>query len=172
MGNCGNISAIWKGFKEFHELGLIDSLPKMVGIQAEGAAPVANAFKKGTDVIYVEQPETIATAIRIGAPVNAPKAMRALKDSGGSADATSDAEILKAQKLLARSEGIGVEPASAASVAGLMKLMDEGIIDRRDRIVCVTTGHALKDPEIIFSVSEEPVEIDPTIDELRRVLGK
>ncbi|MEE9595108.1 MAG: threonine synthase [Candidatus Hydrothermarchaeales archaeon] len=172
MGNCGNISAIWKGFKEFHELGLIDSLPKMVGIQAEGAAPVATAFKKGTDVIYVEQPETIATAIRIGAPVNAPKAMRALKDSGGSADATSDDEILKAQKLLARSEGIGVEPASAASVAGLIKLMDEGIIDRSDRIVCVTTGHALKDPEIIFSVSEEPVEIDPTIDELRRVLGK
>jgi len=172
MGNCGNISAIWKGFKEFHELGLIDSLPKMVGIQAEGAAPVANAFKNGTDVVYVEQPETVATAIRIGAPVNAPKAMRALKDSGGSADSVSDDEILKAQKLLARTEGVGVEPASAASVAGLTKLINEGVIDRSDRVVCVTTGHALKDPEIVFSFSEDPVEIDPNIDELRRVLGK
>ncbi|MFQ5816251.1 MAG: threonine synthase, partial [Candidatus Hydrothermarchaeaceae archaeon] len=172
MGNCGNISAIWKGFKEFHEIGMIDSLPRMAGIQAEGASPVARAFKEDTEVVYVEQPETLATAIRIGAPVNAPKALRALKDSGGTAEAVSDKEILEVQKLIARSEGIGVEPASAASVAGLIKLMEMGVIDRSDRSVCVTTGHALKDPEIIFGVSEKPIEIEPDIDELRSVIGR
>ncbi len=144
----------------------------MAGIQAEGAAPVARAFKENMEVINVQNPETIATAIRIGAPVNAPKAMRALKDSGGSAEDVSDEMILKAQKLIARSEGIGVEPASAASVAGLTKLMEMGIIDKSDKIVCVTTGHALKDPEIVFGVYEKPIEIEPDIDELRKVLGR
>ncbi len=170
MGNCGNISAIWKGFREFEELGLIDSLPKMAGIQAEGASPVARAFKKGGDVIQMKNPETIATAIRIGAPVNAPKALRALRESHGSADAVPDEEILKAQRLIARLEGIGVEPASAASVAGLIKLVESGVIDRNDRSVCVVTGHALKDPETVFEAYEKPIEIGPTIEELRRAM--
>lgn len=172
MGNCGNISAIWKGFKEFHELGLIDSLPRMAGIQAEGASPVATAFKEHTDIVNIERPETIATAIRIGAPVNAPKAMKAIIDSGGCAESVSDEEIIGAQRLIARTEGIGVEPASAASVAGLAKLIETGAIDKSDRCVCIATGHALKDPETIFGVSEKPIEIEPSINALKTVIGR
>ncbi len=170
MGNCGNISAIWKGFKEFEELGLIDSLPRMVGIQAAGAAPVAKAFKEGRDVVSEENPETIATAIRIGAPVNAPKAMRAIKDSKGFADFVSDEEILEAQRLLAEKEGIGVEPASAASIAGLAKLLRDGTIDADDQIVCIATGHALKDPEIIFQRSASLIEINPDLAEFGKAI--
>ncbi len=175
MGNCGNISAIWKGFKEFEELGLIDSLPRMVGIQAAGAAPVAKAFKEGRDVVNEENPETIATAIRIGAPVNAPKAVRALRESKGFADFVSDEEILEAQRLIAEKEGIGVEPASAASIAGLAKLLRDGTIDADERIVCIATGHALKDPEIIFQRSASLIEINPDLEEFGKaieVLGK
>jgi threonine synthase len=171
MGNCGNISAIWKGFKEFHETSLIDKLPRMIGIQAEGASPVVEAFKKRSGMIDpLPNPETIATAIRIGAPVNAPKALKAIRESGGCAEAVSDEEITEAQKLLARAEGVGVEPASAASVAGLKKLLGSGMVDRDERVVCVTTGHALKDPEMIFNHYEKPSIIDPSLEELRRVL--
>jgi threonine synthase len=172
VGNCGNISAIWKGFKEFHELGLIDELPVMTGIQAEGASPLVRAFKAGESSVTPEpKPETIATAIRIGAPVNAPKALLALKESRGIAESVTDEEIIEAQKLLARKLGVGVEPASAASVAGLKKLVEAGEIDRSERIVCVTTGHALKDPEIIFHRYEKPIEIEPSIEALEKVIN-
>jgi threonine synthase len=172
VGNCGNISAIWKGFKEFYDYGLIDKLPKMTGIQAAGASPVANAFKEGkSEVVPVENPDTVATAIRIGAPVNAPKALASVKDSGGVVETVTDTEILNAQKLLAGLEGIGVEPASAASIAGLLKLTKSGEIDKSEKIVCITTGHALKDPEAIFSRFEKPVEIEPTIEELEKILN-
>ncbi len=171
VGNCGNISAMWKGFKEFHDYGLIDTLPKMTGIQAAGAAPVVDAIKRGLEEIeVVKHPETVATAIRIGAPVNAPKALRAIRDSGGTAEAVTDDEIVEAQKMLSRLEGIGVEPASASSIAGLKKLLEQGVIDPDERVVCVTTGHALKDPEIIFKRYEKPLEIDPDLEELRKVL--
>jgi threonine synthase len=171
VGNCGNISAIWKGFNEFFRYGLIERLPKMIGIQAEGAAPVVHAFNEGReDVIPVENPDTIATAIRIGAPVNAPKALRAIRESGGIITGVSDEEIIKAQKLLASLEGIGVEPASAASVAGLIKLVESGGVDTDEKIVCITTGHALKDPEAIFKGYEKPIEIEPEIEELEKVL--
>lgn len=172
VGNCGNISAIWKGFSEFYKYGFTDSLPKMVGIQAEGASPVVSAFKEGRDeVVPMENPDTIATAIRIGAPVNAPKALMAARESGGLVSSVSDKDIIKAQKLLACLEGIGVEPASAASVAGLIKLVDSGEIDRNEKIVCITTGHALKDPEAIFEGYEKPIGIEPKIEELERVLN-
>ncbi len=171
MGNCGNISAIWKGFKEFKEAGLIDELPMMTGIQASGASPVVKAFKKGKKEIEPEEnPETIATAIRIGKPVNAPKALKALYESKGYAESVSDEEIIEAQKLLARREGIGVEPASATSIAGLKKLVEQGVVDKDERIVCVVTGHALKDPEIVFKAYEKPVEIEPDIKELSKYL--
>ncbi len=171
MGNCGNISAIWKGFKEFKEAGLIDELPMMTGIQASGASPVVKAFKKGKKEIEPEEnPETIATAIRIGKPVNAPKALKALYESNGYAESVSDEEIIEAQKLLARREGIGVEPASATSIAGLKKLVEQGVVDKDERIVCVVTGHALKDPEIVFKAYEKPVEIEPDIKELSKYL--
>lgn len=171
MGNCGNISAIWKGFREFEEAGLIKEMPKMTGIQASGASPVVKAVKDGKAEVEPEyNPETIATAIRIGAPVNAPKALRAIRESGGTAEAVSDEEILEAQKLIARELGVGVEPASAASVAGLKKLVEAGEIDKEERVVCITTGHALKDPEVIFSRYEKPVEIEPSLEELGRVI--
>jgi threonine synthase len=148
VGNAGNISAIWKGFTEFHELDIVKTLPKMTGIQAAGSAPIAHAIKCGSDTIVpVSAPETVATAIRIGAPVSWKKAMNAIRNSGGTAETVTDDEILSAQKLLARVEGLFVEPASASSIAGLIKLVENGTIDKDERIVCITTGHGLKDPD-------------------------
>lgn len=172
VGNAGNISAIWKGIKEFHQAGFIEDLPRMTGIQAEGAAPITNAVRKGAEnIIPVENPETVATAIRIGAPVSALKALRAIYDSDGTADTVSDEEILYAQKLLARSEGVGVEPASAASIAGLRKLVDSGEIDKGEEIVCIVTGHLLKDPNTAINACKEPVSVDASAEALSRVLN-
>lgn len=162
VGNAGNISAIWKGISEFYRAGFIDERPMMTGIQAEGASPVVEAFRKGrTEIEPVRDPETVATAIRIGAPVSYLKALRAIYESDGYAESVTDEEILSAQKLLARREGIGVEPASAASIAGLIKLVDEGVVDRGERVVCVVTGHVLKDPDTAIKASTEPVEVEP-----------
>jgi len=154
MGNCANIWAIYKGFFEFDAVGLTRGIPAMTGIQAEGAKPIVDAIKRGLDKFEpVKKPETIATAIRIGNPVNGPKAIRAIRASGGTAEAVSDAEIIKAQKLMGRLEGIGVEPASASTIAGLKKLVRKGAIRRDERAVCVATGHMLKDPEEAVAVS-------------------
>lgn len=152
VGNAGNIAAIWKGFKELYLYGIIDKLPRMFGVQAMGAAPLVETWKKGAPtLISVSKPETVASAIRIGRPINWLKAMRAVKESGGSFIAVSDEEILGAMKLLARSEGVGVEPASAAALAGLLRALDEGLVDGDELCVLVGTGHALKDPEIIIN---------------------
>jgi threonine synthase len=172
VGNAGNISAIWKGFTEFHELGVIKELPKMTGIQAAGSAPIAKAIKSGSDAIVpVSAPETVATAIRIGAPVSWKKALNAIRDSHGTAETVTDEEILSAQKLLARVEGLFVEPASASSIAGLIKLVQNGVIDRDELIVCVTTGHGLKDPDTAVKMSEKPVEVDAEIAAIEEALG-
>ena len=172
VGNAGNISAIWKGFVEFHNLGLVKSLPKMTGIQAEGAAPIAQAIKTGSKEIKpVNKPETIATAIRIGAPVSWKKAVNAIRDSGGTAETVTDEEILEAQKMLSRLEGLFVEPASASSIAGLKKLVENGDVDKDERIVCVTTGHGLKDPDVAIRMSEKPLEVDAEVEAIERVLG-
>ncbi|MEM0010406.1 MAG: threonine synthase, partial [Candidatus Bathyarchaeia archaeon] len=161
VGNAGNISAIWKGFRELYLMGLINRLPRMIGIQAEGAAPIANMIKMGSNEIkFVEKPETIATAIRIGSPVNWKKAVKAIRESGGLAETVSDEEILSAQKLLARLEGIFVEPASAASIAGLIKLSKNGLVEKDELVVCVATGHGLKDPDIILRQFPKPIEIE------------
>jgi len=172
VGNAGNISAIWKGFSEFHALGVVKELPKMTGIQAAGSAPIANAIKSGSDTIVpVASPETVATAIRIGAPVSWKKAMTAIRESDGTAETATDEEILSAQKMLARVEGLFVEPASASSIAGLIKLVENGVIDRDECIVCVTTGHGLKDPDTAVKMSEKPVEVDAEISAVEDVLG-
>ena len=172
VGNAGNISAIWKGFSEFHELGIVEALPKMTGIQAAGAAPIAQAIKSGSDMIVpVSAPETVATAIRIGAPVSWKKAITAIRESHGTAETVTDEEILSAQRMLARVEGLFVEPASAASIAGLIKLVDNGTIDRDERIVCVTTGHGLKDPDTAVKMSEKPVEVDAELAAIEEILG-
>ncbi len=149
VGNGGNISAIWKGFSEFHDLGIVTKRPRMIGIQAEKSAPIALAVKSGRNRITpVASPQTLATAIRIGSPVNWTKVLQAIKESEGSAETVSDREILEAQKELAAKEGLFVEPASAASIAGLRKMRESGGIDRSEVIVCVTTGHGLKDPSV------------------------
>jgi len=172
VGNAGNISAIWKGFTEFRKLGLIDKLPKMTGIQAEGAAPIARAIKNGKDeIVPIDKPETVATAIRIGAPVSWKKAIRAIRESGGTAETVADEEILEAQKMLARSEGLFVEPASASSIAGLKKLFEAGKIDKDEVVVCVTTGHGLKDPDTAIKISEKPSEVDAEIGSIEKLLG-
>ncbi len=165
VGNAGNISAIFKGFSELKEAGYTDSIPKMIGVQAEGANPIFRAFMEGKDsIIPVDNPETIATAIRIGSPVNARKALKAIYTSGGKVIQVSDDEIVKAQKLLAR-QGIGVEPASASSFAGFLKDDEEF-----ESAVCIATGNLLKDPEEAVRVSEKPVEIDPDVELIEKLL--
>jgi threonine synthase len=173
VGNAGNISAIWKGVSEFYEAGFIEERPMMTGIQAEGACPIVNAYQKGnTEIEAVENPETVATAIRIGAPVSSLKALRAIYDSNGHAETVTDEEILTAQKLLARKEGIGVEPASAASIAGLMKLVDQGVVDKGEQVVCIVTGHLLKDPNTAIDACVEPLEVEADINKLSEIIKR
>lgn len=161
VGNAGNISAIWKGFKELKLLGLVDKVPRMIGVQAEGAAPLAKTIQENSEeLIRIPNPETIATAIRIGSPVNWKKAVVAIKESRGSVLTVSDEEILRAQQLLASMEGLFVEPASAASIAGLIKALNQGVIDRDGVIVCVATGHGLKDIEIVLKSSIKLMELE------------
>jgi threonine synthase len=168
VGNAGNITAIYKGFKELKNLGLIDSVPRMTGIQAEGASPIVTAIKNNAAAITPEKhPETVATAIRIGNPVNSIKALIAIRESGGTAETVTDEEIIRAQQELAYLEGIGVEPASASSIAGLRKLVELGVIGTDEKVVCVTTGHLLKDSEHVLSVCPKPMEIDATIEAVR-----
>jgi threonine synthase len=172
VGNAGNITAIYKGLNEMKKLGIIDRIPMMTAIQAEGSAPIVKAIKTGAQNIVPEaHPETVATAIRIGDPVNAVKALNAIRSSGGAAETVTDDEILAAQKLLAVKEGIGVEPASAASVAGLIKLRNMGVIAKDERVVCVTTGHLLKDPETVIKMCDKPLEVDATKEAIKKVMG-
>jgi threonine synthase len=173
VGNAGNISAVWKGFKELATLGLIDHPPRMMGVQAEGASPFASMVLQGLDeLVPVEEPKTVASAIRIGFPVNWPKAKRAVEESRGWMSVVSDAEILEAQRALARMEGLFVEPASAASIAGLAKMLEEGTIDRGEEVVCIATGHGLKDPDVIMKFYEGPLEVsvEEALEEARRLL--
>ncbi len=153
VGNAGNISAYWKGFKEYHAMGRIASLPKMIGFEAEGAM----AIVKGEPI---PNPETIATAIRIGNPASWQTAVAAAQESGGEINYVTDEEILHAYKTIARREGIFAEPASAASIAGVMKKKREGLFKGGETVVCVLTGHGLKDPNIaIKSVNAEPLVV-------------
>ena len=172
VGNAGNISAVWKGLTEFHKLGYIKKLPKMTGIQASGSAPIAQMIKSNSSkIVPVEKPETIATAIRIGAPVSWKKAVNAIKESRGTAETVTDEEILEAQMMLARIEGIFVEPASASSIAGLKKLIRNGVINKNERVVCITTGHGLKDPDTAIKQCEKPVEVDAEMSAIEQALG-
>ncbi len=146
VGNAGNITSLWKGLKELMMAGLISKLPKILAVQADGASPIVKAFHNGRYVPQVSV-ETIASAIKIGSPVHWERALKVLKESGGNALAVSDLEICEAQKMLARAEGLGVEPASAASIAGVKKAVDLGIIKADELVVAIATGSALKDPE-------------------------
>jgi len=167
MGNAGNISAIWKGFREFRRAGLIRKLPRMRGVQAERSAPIVRVFQGKSKECRVANPETVATAIRIGAPVNWPKAVAALRESGGAAGTVSDAEILAAQRELADTEGLFVEPASAAPIAYLRKYRPK----KAGVVVCVATGHGLKDPNAVLGSAPKLKRAKPTLKSLRKALG-
>ncbi len=171
VGNAGNSSAAWKGLTELSDLGLLADLPRISGVQADGASPVAKAWDAKADRVSPERAETVATAIRIGDPVNAVKVLRALRESGGSAIAVPDVEILAAQKRLAR-EGVFVEPASAAPLAGLARMVERGDVARSEEVVLVATGNGLKDPDVIDRWPE-PVPIRtsaPDLDSLKKVV--
>ncbi|RMG91638.1 MAG: threonine synthase [Zetaproteobacteria bacterium] len=163
VGNAGNITAYWMGYKEYHEKRISDGLPRMLGFQAAGAAPIVRGEP-------VEHPETIATAIRIGKPASWRQAEAARDESGGRIDAVTDDEILEAYNMLARLEGVFCEPASAASVAGVIKLNKQGYFKPGDRIVCTLTGNGLKDPDTAMMNVPSPVTIDATEEAVRRIL--
>jgi threonine synthase len=164
VGNAGNITAYWKGFTEYYNLGKAKILPKMMGFQAEGAAPIVRGYP-------VERPETLATAIRIGNPASWKKATAARDESGGVIDMVSDSEILAAQKILATKGGIFGEPASAASLAGLLKLARQGQSFAGKRIVCVVTGNGLKDTDVALKDAPALVDVPADLKEIERVLG-
>lgn len=149
VGNAGNITAYWKGFKQYYEGGVISVLPKMLGFQAAGAAPIVENR-------VIEHPETIATAIRIGNPASWKGASNAITESEGHIDKVTDDEILEAYKLLASAEGVFAEPASCASVAGVIKLSRRGFFKRGQRVVCILTGNGLKDPDTAISLGGQP----------------
>ncbi|GAB7009779.1 threonine synthase [Halorubrum trueperi] len=173
VGNAGNTSALYKAFRELVQSGAldVDEVPKLTGVQAEGAAPMVEAIEAGNDEVRRwEEVETRATAIRIGNPVNAPKAIPGIRNTGGTAVAVSDEAITDAQRELAE-EGVGVEPASAASLAGLKKLRREGVVDDDERVVCLTTGHLLKDPDAAYEAGSDPEpvpnDVDAVVEHLR-----
>ncbi|MFH1767855.1 MAG: threonine synthase [Candidatus Omnitrophota bacterium] len=162
VGNAGNITAYWKGYKEYYSYRKINRLPIMLGFQAKGACPIV----KGK---AVRKPKTIATAIRIGNPASWQKALEAKAESGGVIDAVTDREIVSAYKLLAKYEGVFVEPASSASIAGLFKLNKEGYFKRfinsfgKITIVATLTGHGLKDPQLAIKKVKSPKVVTPTV---------
>jgi len=165
VGNAGNITAYWKGYKEYYTKGKIKKLPRMLGFQAEGAAPIVKGHA-------IDNPETIATAIRIGNPASWESAEAARDESRGLIDMVSDTEILQAYKLLAQHEGVFVEPASAASVAGLLKLTQKRYFTNAAKIVCILTGHGLKDPDRAIKTVHAPKIIPPRLDALlKEILG-
>ncbi|MBI4492407.1 MAG: threonine synthase [Chloroflexi bacterium] len=165
VGNAGNITAYWRGFKEYHLLGKASRRPRMLGFQAAGAAPIVLGRR-------VDKPETVATAIRIGEPASWNGAVAARDESGGLIDSVTDEEILGAYRLLASREGLFVEPASAASVAGLRKLVRLGQLDLRgQQVVCVLTGSGLKDPDTAVAQAGSMPSVAPTVEAVEAELG-
>jgi threonine synthase len=166
VGNAGNITAYWKGYKEYKDAGLNKRLPKMLGFQAEGAAPIVLGHP-------VKEPKTIATAIKIGNPASWKQAEAARDESGGLIAMVSDEEILTAYKLLALKEGIFAEPASAASVAGILKLAKKGYFKGagKIRVVCVLTGHGLKDPDRAIASVAKPKVLKPKVELVVKEMG-
>jgi len=164
VGNAGNITAYWKGFVEYYQAGRVRNKPRMMGFQAEGAAPIVRGY-------VVEKPETVASAIRIGNPASWQKAVAARDESGGIIDMVSDEEILAAYHLLATKEGVFVEPASAASLAGLIKLSQQGMDFSQKRIVCVLTGTGLKDTDTALKSTKPFLELPADLVAIEQALG-
>ena len=165
IGNAGNISAYWMGFKEYKEDGKINNLPTLLGFQAAGAAPMVSGQ-------VVKNPETIATAIRIGNPASLDKAKKALEESNGQVNAVTDEEILKAYKMLAENEGIFAEPASCTTLAGILKLKEQDYFKGGETVVCVLTGNGLKDPKTSLTQIPTPDKIKATKEAVLKAIGE
>jgi threonine synthase len=164
VGNAANIAAYWKGYKEYKNEGKSTRLPKMWGFQASGAAPLVHGK-------MVEDPQTLATAIRIGHPASGALALLTRDESGGLFDEVTDTEILEAYQLLASREGVFAEPAAAASVAGLIKQARKGMLKDGQTIVCTLTGHGLKDPDTATKVQKVPESVKPEMDTVLKAIG-
>ncbi|ADU65555.1 threonine synthase [Desulfurispirillum indicum S5] len=164
VGNAGNITAYWKGYREYHQAGKSTRLPKMLGFQAAGSAPIVLGHP-------VKEPETIATAIRIGNPASWKQAEAARDESGGLIDMVTDEEILEAYNLLARTEGVFCEPASAATIAGVIKLNNAGYFTGRCRLTCTLTGHGLKDPDTAMKQKIDLVKSSSDMPSVLAALG-
>ncbi len=164
VGNAGNITAYWKGFLEYYQMGRASRKPVMMGFQAEGAAPIVRGYA-------IKEPETVASAIRIGNPAGWQKAIAARDESGGVIDIISDDEILSAQKLMSTEAGVFAEPASAASLAGLVKLSNQGMDFSTKRLVCVATGTGLKDTETALKNTQPFLELPADIAAIEQALG-
>jgi threonine synthase len=164
VGNAGNITAYWRGFRRYVDEGRSRALPRMLGFQAEGAAPIVRGEP-------VDSPETVATAIRIGNPASWDGAVAARDESGGEIGSVTDDEILDTQRLIVQKEGVFCEPASAASVAGVRKLAGEGRVSRDETVVCVLTGHGLKDPDAVQAEEGSLDAIAPDLDAIRTAMG-
>ncbi|HEX5386378.1 MAG TPA: threonine synthase [Gemmatimonadales bacterium] len=178
-GNLGNTAAFGKALREARAWGLIDRMPRIAAVQAEGAAPFARSFGEGFARRHTVKAETVATAIRIGDPASYERAVRTIRETDGVVLAVSDAEILEAKAAI-DAAGVGCEPASAASVAGVRRLIRDGVMRPSERIISVLTGHVLKDPGVLIRYHQEmdpppaganrPIEIDPTLGEVERIL--
>jgi len=164
VGNAGNITAYWRGYQEYRLANQITRLPRMMGFQAAGAAPIVQGK-------IIEEPQTVATAIRIGNPASWAAALKAVEESSGLIDMVTDQEILQAYVTVAATEGIFCEPASAASVAGLAKLHRAGALREGDTVVCTLTGHGLKDADTAISVSKLPQTVKATREDVVRLLN-
>lgn len=165
VGNAGNITAYWKGFQEYKDKGVTNSLPTMLGFQAAGAAPIVLGH-------VVTKPETIATAIRIGNPASWKQAEAARDESGGLIDMVTDEEILAAYQLLANQEGVFAEPGSAASLAGVIKLAKTNYFKPGSKLVCVLTGNGLKDPDTAISVGTRPRKVPATLSAIEQEMTR
>lgn len=180
-GNLGNSSAFGKALHEMYQIGLIDRMPRIAVIQAEGAAPLYHAYTRGFDRLEPVKAQTLATAVKIGNPVSYPKAVRSIKWTNGVVEMVSDEEIMDAKALI-DATGIGCEPASGCSLAGLRKLVNKGVIQRGDSVVAVLTGHVLKDPDATIGYHNNTLEgleahfpnvlhdVGPSIEEISRIL--
>lgn len=164
VGNAGNISAYWIGFKEYKEKNIVSNTPKMIGFEAEGSAAIVKNK-------IIENPQTLATAIKIGNPASWKLAVNAANESEGFIDFVTDDEILEAYSMMSKEEGIFAEPASAASLAGIIKTYKSGKLKTGDIVVSVLTGNGLKDPDNAIKISSAPIKVENNIENIRKVIG-
>jgi threonine synthase len=171
VGDGCIIGGLWKGLRDLQALGFIERMPQLIGVQAEGSAPLVRAWEEGSEEIIPVIPDTLADSIAAGMPRDRVKALRAARETAGRYVAVSDHEILEAMRMLGREAAVFAEPAGAAGFAGLHKMVRQGEIDPGERIVALVTGNGLKDVESAISAVGQPDLIEPTMVDLRRLIG-